>query len=122
MPGIAASDPEEEEDIEFVTAVTADEKRGKRQSEEFDVKTVSKKSKQDDDEGETVSTPPAPPVTSSLLSGLASCINKDVSVKAKGTSKDLVSDTSSDKGPTSETLQTKPTTATTYNKGPDYDL
>lgn len=113
MPGIVASDPEEEEeDIEFVTAVTADEKRGKRQSEEFDMKTVSKKSRQDDGEPATVSTPPAPPVTSSLSSDLSSCINKDVSVKDKVTSKDVVSETNSEKGTSSETLQTKPTAAT----------
>ena len=120
MPGIAASDPEEE-DIEFLTAVTADEKRGKRPSEEFDVKTISKKSKQDDGELETVSNTPAPPVTRNP-SGLLS--NKDVSVKAKGTpgksesSKDKVSDKNVNEKVVSEAQKPSDSTEATSTTNP----
>ena len=47
MPGIAVSDEEEDEDIEFVTAVTAGEKNAKRKSDEFGETMISKKPKHD---------------------------------------------------------------------------
>ena len=47
MPGIAVTDEEEDEDIEFVTAVTAGEKNAKRKSDEFGETMISKKPKHD---------------------------------------------------------------------------
>ena len=112
MPGIAASDPEDEdEDIEFVTAVTANEKRGKRKSGDFDVTTDSKKSKQVD--GDTPPSLRSLPAGTGLLSGLSS--NIDVSVEAKVSSpesesseKEVSDENNSEKVINSEAFKQRP--------------
>ena len=109
VPGIAASDPEDE-DIEFVTAVTANEKRGKRKSEDFDMTTESKKPKGGD--GDTPPSLRSLPAGTGLLSGLSS--NIDVSSEDKVTapesesSEKEVSDENSEKVINSEAFKQRP--------------